>query len=266
MSNPSLEAFRGQVPPELLRALDGDVSGLPNAATPVNDVGAFAAASWYYPVQAANGKKVTIGGHDFKYVTSLAAATTFTQIKIGASAAADIINLAKAINGVTSVDVVQALNPFSLAVKAIEYSLAVEMFLFAATSRGGALARVAAPSIAVSTDIAGGAEWDVTNMNQYSANGAPSTPRIHRGKFTVTPEMITFSVAVLWLPFVPKMGFVTLYEPSSFGTVVRSDKWDIEVQPATVADGAVCTFAYFFAGGVAPATQVGDEIWFLMIE
>lgn len=234
-----------------------------STTAPLNNVGSFVAATYYQGSQASNTQKISIDNRDFVFVSALGAPSSSIQVKIGASLAADIDTMTNAINGVADINVVQPSPAFTSSVRAVSYPLAQEIYLFAAASRGGVPALVAAPAIPLGTNIPSG-QWDVNNLNRYGS-GAPSTPKMHRGQFVITSDMLAFGVAIVFVPFSPSMVFVTVKNSSNV-FVVRSDTWDIEPNSITAPVGAPAMFAYFLAGGGEPATQAGDTVCYMILE
>ena len=69
----------------------------------------------------SNNDTVTVGGHVFKFVSSLGAANTYTQIKIGGAVATSRATLVKALNGVADSDnIVEGTTTFVAAAAAVE--------------------------------------------------------------------------------------------------------------------------------------------------
>jgi hypothetical protein len=226
-------------------------TALPFAGTAPYDLvrGSIPASRMAYSANPANNDTITIGGHVFKFVTSLAAANTFTQVKVLGSAALSLAALLDAINGVTNTaNVVQATTPFSASVIA-DAVTATSLRLRLAASRGNrAIAGVSGSLVLAASITAGAAAWSIANLNAY---GKVNTDA-QRGEatITITSAMITATAIDIEFPF-PVGGF--------------------QVQALTSTGAARYTVADLFTasgnavhvaldGGVAPSLQNTDVL------
>jgi hypothetical protein len=185
-----------------------------------------------------NNDTFLIGGHTFKFVTSLGAATTFTQITIGASAAASRTSAINAINGTTDATVVQATTPFAGLVVAdlIDTS---RIRVREADARGGNPVAESPISVAVSETLTAGADvWDRANLNE---TGEATGVRTALGSIIITAQHITATKVYIDFPFTPQ----------NFSYTVRSATGAI--LPCTdlvTIEGSAIKIA--LAGGAAP--------------
>jgi hypothetical protein len=147
-----------------------------------------------------------IGSTTFKFVASLGAAAAQVQVKIGASAAASLVNIIDAINGnkaTVGSTWVEATTPFALAILA-DASTATQLRIRGAVQRGQAVLAQAFASTALTASITGGAAaW--TNDNLNTIGKKPADVQEASGQFTITAAMITALATGIFieLPFTP---------------------------------------------------------------
>lgn len=139
--------------------------------------------------QPTNADTIGIGGKTFTFVTSLGAAGATVQVKIGASAAATLASLVKAINGtVAAAEWVEATTPFAVAVLADAVSTSLRIRL--ATARGGSALAGVAPSVALAEAITAAADiW--TNANLNESGKSPADCNEACGTVAITAQMVT---------------------------------------------------------------------------
>jgi hypothetical protein len=208
--------------------------------------GVYASARLIMSAAPANNDTITIGGHVFKFLTTLVAANTYTQVKIG-TAAATCADLVKAINGTSSTNVVQATTQFAKAVLA-DAVASTTLRLRWATARGGSALAGVADSIALAESITDAADiWNCANLNV--AGKAPADYQCAEASFTVTAQMVTNGSYQLELPFTPTI--FSVYVTSSTGVLRSSNE-------AIVISGNALSFT--MAGGASPNLQAGDIV------
>ena len=209
----------------------------------------------------SNADTLTIGGHVFKFLTTLIAADTTTQVKRGTSAAQTRTDFIDAINGVTNANVVAATTPHITAWNAAGYALAADLV---DTSRirvrrvsldkpGVVSAAVAQTpvSIALLESLTNGADvWDCANMNE---SGVASGKHFVAGHVIVTAAMITAAKFHIELPFTPVAGTLQWDCYSSAGVKRACDE-------AVTVSGS--TIKLTLAGGGSPNFQANDVFSF----
>ncbi len=187
---------------------------------------------------------VTIGGHEFRFLTTLIAATTYTQVKRGVSAAQARTDLIDAINGTTNAHVVPATTPHTLAIVAdlIDTS---RVRVRQASGKGGTAQAMAPASIAVSETLTAAADvWDVANLNETGS--APGKMFSH-GRVTVTAAMIAAGKVFLEFPFTPTVFNFMLI---SSGGGIRADNEVVSI----IGNSVTITLL----GGASPNAQATD--------
>lgn len=158
-----------------------------------------------------NNDTVTIGGHVFKFLSSLVAANTYTQVKIGADAATTRASFVKAINGTADATVVEATSPFAGHVLAVA-SDTDKVLVQQASARGGTLTP-GTTSVAVSEGLTAAADvWDVANLDETGK--AAGTFNVSVGHIAITAAMLTRGKCFIDLPFTPTE-FMVQYRNSS---------------------------------------------------
>lgn len=211
---------------------------------------------------------VVIGGHTFKFVASLGAVVTQTQVKIGADAAASRAVLVKAINGTAdSVNILEGTTAFvatayagGWAVVADEVgssTIRVRQCLWGYHGLTNYVQALTPVSIALSETFTDATDaWNCANLNETAlAPGKRSTS----GFLTITAAMITKGSFVIDLPFTP---------------VVKSLQWDgyistgvkRAINEAVVASAADKTITLTLAGGGSPNWQATDVFAFRISE
>lgn len=211
--------------------------------------GVVPAARLAFATDASNTDTVTIGGHEFRFLTTLVAANTYTQVKRGTSAAQTLADLVKAINGTASANVVQATTAFSKTVLAD--AVGTSLRLRWATARGGLPLAGVSDSIALAEALTpAGDIWSAADLNV--SGKAPSSGQASLSVLTVTAQMVTNGSFQVELPFTPTIAhaFVT----ASTGVQRAStDAITISSNAVNVALG----------GGASPAIQAGDLVMIL---
>lgn len=198
-----------------------------------------------------NNDTITIGGSVFKFVTSLAAATTYTQVKIGASLAVTLASLVNAINGVSDVTVVANTTPFVAAVYA---DLPDTTHLrIRQTSAQGAVPQFAQDPIAMalaSSLTQAGDGWNMTDVSLLGQNPTASARRTI-GKVTISAAMITYGKLEIDLPFT--IGRL-IWDGYTSAGVKRA------INEAVTFSGSTITLT--LAGGGSPNWQATDVFVF----
>lgn len=145
-----------------------------------------------------DGNNITIGGHEFRFLTALTAPTSYTQVLIGASASYTRLSLVDAINGVSDPTVVQAITPFNE--KVISDIMGTLVRISLAHARGVAPAIVGvAPSIPLTAVLEGGLVWDCANLNVSGASECLLP--VACGQVIITAEMLAAGAKFVSLPF-----------------------------------------------------------------
>lgn len=246
----------------------GGLGGMRDDAIPSFDFGAqiqadadgtVPASRCKISADATNNDDLRIGGHIFKFVTSLGAADTFTQVKRGVSLAATQQGFIDAVNGTASANVVPALTPFALAVYA-DLVDATHVRVRQSSAQGavpggdGSTAALAPTSIVLAENLTqAGDTWSCLNLN-CSGSAAPSGRRTH-DKVTITAQMLTNGSFQVELPFTPTKllwGAVT-----SAGVLKAVD------EAVTISGNAINLVC---AGGGGSNWAAGDEFRFLASE
>lgn len=200
-----VDAMRGLLPVELRAIFDG-VMTTPSSADLLQQniclaQGVVPAARLVLSAQPTANDTIGIGGTTFIFVAALGAATSNVQVLIGASAAATLASLVKAINGSSApAEWVEASTPFvaSVVADAVSTSLRIR----AASARGGSPQAKAGPNIALAEAITAGADvWNAANLN---VAGRPSTLRkMTVAQVALTALMLTTVGYQIELPFTP---------------------------------------------------------------
>lgn len=198
-------------------------------------------------VIGADTETVTIGGHVFKFMTTLVAATTYTQVKVLGSAALTLAEMIKAINGVKSSNSVQATTPFAELIVA-DLINTDYLRIRLADARGGNAITGAGPSITLAEASAWG-PWSNTNLN--ASGVADALAGVARISHAVTAAEITAGAYYAELGFTPT-SFVgeILASTGASPTAPRTDAITIDGNAIKVT----------LAGGAAPAAQAGDIV------
>lgn len=209
--------------------------------------GVVPAARCAFSANPANLDTITLGGHEFRYVTTLGAATTHTQIMVLGSAALALAATLDAINGVTNASVVQATTPFAGLVVA-DAATATVLRLRKALTRGG-LPDTGTASLTLAASITGGASaWSITNLS--AAGGKDVTDQdVSVFSLTVTAAMVTATGFNIELPFTPTVVHWTAYTSAGVPRAT-TDNVTISGNSLLVA----------MAGGAAPALQATDTV------
>lgn len=218
--------------------------------------GIIAAARLVFTVQPANTNTVVLGGQTFIFVTALGAATANVQVFIGAAAANTLTNLVNAINGDAAskgTTWAEATTPATVAIRASK-SPATSLCIKNANVRGGAPLPGPGPAFALTTTIAGGAVWSVTNLNLVGKLDTDSQEA--SGFQTVSVAMITATYLDLDLPFVPS-GFSVDCFSSAGVKRAYSDVTTIQNN----GDGTA-SIHIVLGGGVSPNIQANDVLSF----
>jgi hypothetical protein len=153
--------------------------------------------------QPSDADTIGIGGKTFKFLNTLIAADTTVQVKIGASAAATLASLVKAINGTAApAEWVESTTPFAVAVVADAVSTSLRIRL--ATARGGVAKAGVSGSVALAESITAAADiWSNANLNETGKSPADCNEAC--GQFAVTAQMVTNLANGIFieLPFAP---------------------------------------------------------------
>lgn len=214
--------------------------------------GVVPAARLPFATDASNADTLTIGGHVFKFLTTLIAADTTTQVKRGTSAADTLASLVKAINGTASTNVVVATTPFALSVVADAVTATV-MRLRLADARGGNPKAGVSDSITLAEALTPAASiWNCANLNV--SGKSPSDSQCSLSKFTVTAAMVTAASFDLELAFTPTV-FIA-HVTASTGILRSCDE-------AVTISGTHLHFV--MAGGGSPNLQAGDLVTVLAV-
>jgi hypothetical protein len=202
---------------------------------------------------ASNNDTLTIGGHVIKFVTSLASAYTFTQVKIGGDAATTRASLCNALNGVADSDnIVEATTTFKSAMATLgaplyadQVSTKVRIRLASVHGAVGSLNPASSPSVTLAANLTTSAAWDVTNLN--ASGGIDAGKRVVVTQFTITAAMITAAEKLVECPFTP----------TAFSVQCRSSSGVIRAldEAVTISGDAI---RLVFAGGSSPNWQATD--------
>lgn len=215
----------------------------------------------------SNNDTVTVGGHVFKFVSSLGAANTYTQVKIGGAVATSRATLVKALNGVADSDnIVEGTTTFVAAAAAAGWGLvadapsgAIVRLREVASSRyhGQAAYAVAKDpsSIAVSEAFTDTTDtWSHANMNE---TGHAPGRKFASGKVTITAAMRTFGSHTIDLGFTPDAKSL-IADVRSSANVKRA------VDEALAVDASAKTITITLAGGSSPNFQANDVLsWWI---
>jgi hypothetical protein len=183
--------------------------GFAGSGRPALNRGAIPSSRIPFSVNPTANDTLTLGGAVIKFVASLGAAVAQTQVKIGASAAATLAIVVKAVNGIAdAANITDGTTPLTAAnVGAAvvgDSPTATSFRILLATARGGtALAGVSA-SVALSASITSGGAWDHANLNETGK--AETDVSEAAGKVTITTAMVTAMGAAgvfIELPFAP---------------------------------------------------------------
>lgn len=214
--------------------------------------GVVPAARLKMSVNPSDADTISIGGSSFTFKTSLAAATTTTQVKIGANLAATNATLLNAINGVTDTNVVANTTPFAASVVA-DSPDSTHVRIRLASSRGGnAVAGVATSTALASTLTTSGDIWNCANLNV--SGKAETDNKLAVGSVAITAAMITYGSFDVELPFTPSA--FTWNGTASTG-VPRAIN-----EAITISTNAL---HLVFAGGASPNWQAGDIFRFTAV-
>jgi hypothetical protein len=227
-----------------LHAADGRDRGL------LRNEGVIPAARMAYSANPVNNDTITIGGHIYKFVTSLAAATTFAQVKVLGTAALSLAAAVHAINGVTDSNVVQASTPFTDSIVADAVSATVLRVRLADAKGGNAVPGVSSTLTLAASITAGAAAWSAANLNV--SGKAATDSKMSFFQHAITAEEVTNASFQFELPFTPTAfsAFVTA------STGVQRASTDA----VTISGNAI---SVALAGGGSPAIQAGDllRVW-----
>jgi hypothetical protein len=208
--------------------------------------GAVPSARLGFATDPTSADTITIGGHVFKFLTTLVAANTYTQIKRGTSAAQTLADLVKAINGTASANVVQATTQFSKTI--VADALTNILRIRWADARGGNPVAGVSASIALSESLTPVASiWNCANLNVTGKSPLDSAMTVHT--FAVTAQMITYGSYQLELPFTPAL--VSVSTTSSTGVLRSVD------EAVTISSNAI---NFVMAGSTSPNFQAGDLV------
>jgi hypothetical protein len=215
--------------------------------------GSVPAARLGLATDMSNNDTISIGGHTFIFKTTLVAATTSTQVKLGTSATATRNALLNAINGVADALVVPATTPFSKSVVAdVVATTSVRVRLAAA--QGGLPIAGVSPSIALAATTTPALNiWSSGNLNE--SGKSPGDSQSALVSFTVTATMVTNGSFDLELPFTPTVFMVQVL--SSAG-VLRSSN-----EAVTISGSAL---HFVMAGAGSPNLQATDVVTVLAVQ
>jgi hypothetical protein len=157
-----------------------------------------------YSVNPSNNDTLGIGTPAIKFVTSLGAQITQTQVKVLGSAALSLAAVLNAINGVTDANVVPGSVPIAASVVADAVTATV-LRLRNATVRGGVAKAGISPTLALAASITGGASaWTTDNLNL--SGKSPADVNESCGSMILSAAQITGMGAggvAIELPFAP---------------------------------------------------------------
>jgi hypothetical protein len=209
----------------------------------------------------SNNDTITIGGHVFKFVTSLASANTFTQVKIGGAVATTRATLIKAVNGTADADnIVEATTTFAAAAAAAGWGVvadaptgAIVRIREVSSSRyhGQAAYAVAKDPSSITLAEAFTDATDTVSCANINETGHAPGRKFASGKVTITAAMITFGSHTIDLEFTP--------DAKSLIADVRSST-DVKraVDEALAVSASNKTIALTLAGGSSPNFQAND--------
>jgi hypothetical protein len=209
--------------------------------------GVVPAARLDFATDASNNDTITIGGHVFKFLTTLVAADTFTQVQRGTSAAATLASLVNAINGTSDTTVVQATTPFALSIVA-DAVTATKLRIRKANARGGSAIAGTVSSTTLAESLTPAASiWNCADLNVSGKSPADYACSI--SSVTVTAAMVTNGSFQVEMPFTPTV--VLAFVKSSTGVQRAS------TDAVTISSNAV---NIALAGGASPAIQATDIV------
>jgi len=220
--------------------------------------GVIPAARMAFSANPTNGNVFQIGTATFQFVTNLAAATTYTQIKILGSAALTLAATLDAINGVTNANVVQGTTFATQFADATKYIVAdavtaTVLRIRKAATQGGAAVPGTVASLALTCTITAGASaWSAANLN-VSGKLATDALATH-GAVTITAAMVTNASFQVELPFTPTVVFA--FVKSSTGVQRAS------TDAVTISGNAI---NIALGGGASPAIQANDVVTFFAV-
>lgn len=167
------------------------------------NLGTVPSARLVMSAQPTNADTIGIGGKTFTFVTALGAAGATVQVFIGASAAATLGSLVKAINGTAApAEWTESTTPFAVAVLAD--AVGTSLRIRNATARGGLAKAGVSPSVVLAEAITAAADiW--TNTNMTETGKSPADCNEAWGMFAITAQMVTALTAgasvAIELPF-----------------------------------------------------------------
>ncbi len=215
----------------------------------------------------SNNDTVTVGGHVFKFVTSIGAANTFTQVKIGGTVATTRATLVKAINGTADADnIVEATTTFVAAAAALGWGVvadaptgAIVRIREVSSSRyhGQAAYAVAKDPSSITLAEAFTDSTDTVSCANINETGHAPGRKFASGKVTITAAMITFGSHTIDLEFTPDAkSLIATCRAST--NVVRA------VDEAMAVDASAKTLTLTLAGGSSPNFQANDVLsWWI---
>lgn len=237
----------------LASGLDVSRSSVGNV-TNVAQAGIVPAARLVFSANPANTNPMQIGIATFQFLTPLTAATTYTQIKRGASAAATLASTLNAINGVADATVVpgSTLAAQMAAVPLVADAVtATALRIRKADAIGGnPVAGTVASTALTATITAGASAWSVADLNATGKNSGDAL--ITSGSVTITAAMIANGGVNVELPFTP--------------TIVSPDFYSAAGVPLATTDSVTISGASILvslAGGGAPALVATNVVSFV---
>lgn len=254
MSN-LFQPLSGMIPQEILNRLNNVVGGILGDSynPPVTTQGVIPSARLPFATDPSNADTLTIGGNVYKFLTTLIAADTTTQVKRGVSAAATLAALVDAINGVTNANVVLPTTPWTAATSTIvaDAVTATALRIRLSAVRGGPAIAGVAPSITLAEALTPAAEiWDCANLN-VTGKTAVSGEFVSDGSVAITAQMITAGSKFVELAFTPTL--VTVSYASALGVpLATTDKVAISGNGLLIS----------LAGGGAPSLIATDVVTF----
>lgn len=155
-----------------------------------------------FSANPANTDPMAIGATNIQFLTTLIAATTYAQVKRGASAALTLANLIAYINNdTTNTNWVESTTPptWTLIADAVT---ATKLRIRKALVRGGKpVPGTVASTVLSATITAGASAWDNANLSAYGV--ADTDVQQGRAKITITTAMITAGTVAIEFPFTP---------------------------------------------------------------
>jgi hypothetical protein len=220
----------------------------------VQQRGVIPSARMAFSAAPGNTDPFAIGTATFQFLTTLIAATTYTQIKRLATPALTLAATLDAINGVSNANVVPGSTLSGLpAIVADAVSATVLRIRKADAIGGNAIAGTVTSTALSCTITAGASAWSVANLN--ASGKAESDCQISTGQVAITAAMVTNASFQVELPFTPTSAwcFVT----SSAGVQRAS------TDAITISGNAI---NIALGGGASPAIQAGDLVNFMAVE